>query len=394
MGKLIPIIFLVAALTGGFFQRSQASVVYRAGEGWSSESEEEGVVESTASAQLRKAQDLEQTGDTKGALGAYRGLVRKYPTSGVAPKSLLKVGELYEKSGDYEKAFDAYGKYLTVYPKAEDFDKAVESQFNIAKRFLEGERRRLFGVKTFSSMEKAQKMFEEIVKNAPYSKYAPLAQFNLGQAFEKQQKYTEAVTAYQTVTQKYPADSLAVDAQYQVGYVYLIQCRESNDPAARTKARDAFEDFIARYPNSEKVAQAKEDLKSLSGNETKSVMTVAKFYDKRKNYKAAVIYYNQVIKEQPGTPDSDEAKNRIEELKNLVGEDALRPGPERTETGERARLNRKLQAKVDTAARPDYVGPPVVVPDEVAPKKPKVRTAPGDTGPTGPVPPVEPALPQ
>jgi outer membrane protein assembly factor BamD len=397
MRKLIPILFLTTALTGGFSHLSRAALVYHAGEGWSSESEEDGAVESTASAQLHKAQDLEDRGDVKGALGAYRGLVRKYPTSGVAPKAQLKVGELYEKSGDYEKAFDAYGKYLTVYPRAEDFDKAVEAQFNIAKRFLEGERRRVFGVKTFSSMEKAQKMFEDIVKNAPYSKYAPISQYNLGQAYEKQQKYTEAVAAYQMVTQKYPSDSLAVDAQYQVGYVYLKQSRDSNDPAARTKARDAFEDFISRYPNSEKVAQAREDLKSLSGNETKNVMGVAKFYDKKKDYKAAVIYYNEVIKEQPGTPDSDFAKNRIDELKNLVGEDALRAGPERTETGERARLNRKLRAKVDTAARPDYAGPPVVVPDEVPPQKPKVRTAPGDTGPAnppGPVPPVEPALPQ
>ncbi|MEI8342977.1 MAG: outer membrane protein assembly factor BamD [Verrucomicrobiota bacterium] len=391
MGKLIPILFLVAALTGLFSQRSQAALVYRAGDGWSSESEDEGAVESTASAQLRKAQELENSGDIKGALGAYRGLVRKYPTSGVAAKSQLKVGELYEKTGDYEKAFDAYGKYLTVYPKGEDFDQAVAAQFNIAKRFLEGERKRMFGVKTFPSMERASKMFEEIVKNAPYSKYAPMAQFNLGQSYEKQQKYAEAVAAYQVVTQKYPADSLAVDAQYQVGYVYLRESRDSNDPAARAKARDAFEDFIARYPNSEKVSQAKDDLKSLSGNETKSVLGVAKFYDRQKNYKAAVIYYNEVIKQQPGTPDSDYAKNRIEELKSLVGEDALHPGPERTETGERARLNRKLQAKVDTTARPDYVGPPVVVPDEVAPKKPKVRTAPGDTGP---VPAVEPALPQ
>ena len=393
MRRLTPVLVLVAALACAFSRPSDAALVYRSGEGWSSESEDTGTIEATASAQLHKAQDLENNGDLKGALGAYRGLVKKYPTSGVAPKSQLKVGELYEKAGDYEKAFDAYGKYLTTYPKAEDFDKAVESQFLIAKRYLEGERRRLFGVKTFSSMERAQKMFEEIVKNAPYSKYAPVSQFNLGQANEKQMKYTEAVAAYQLVTQKYPADSLAVDAQYQIGYVYLKQSRESNDPAARTKAREAFEDFIARYPNSEKVSQAKDNLKSLSGSETKSALTVAKFYDKQKSYKAAVIYYNEVIKEQPGTPDSDFAKNRIEELKGLVGEDALKPGPERTETGARASQNRKLKAKVDTASRPDYAGPPVKVPDDEkqAPKKPTVRTAPSDTGPMQPV---EPALPQ
>ena len=320
-------------------------------------------------------------------------MLRKFPTSGVASKAQFKLGELNEQLGDYEKAFEAYGKYLTTYPRAEDFDKAVEAQVGIAKRFLEGERRRVFGVKTFSSLERAQKMFEEIVKNAPYSKWAPVCQFNLGQALEKQKKYPEAVVAYREVTQKYSSDSLAVDAQYQVGYVYLMQSRESNDPGDISRARDAFEDFIARYPNSEKISQAKDDLKSLSQHDARSVLDVAKYYDKKKNYKSAVIYYNQVLKEKPGTPESDSAKKRIEELKGTVGEDALRSGPERTENGERAVLNRKLKAKVDTASRPDYAGPPVAVPED-APKKPKVRTAPGDTGPVpvaGPA--VEPALP-
>lgn len=392
MRKLITILFLFTAISVEFSQRGSAALVYRAGEGWSSESEEGEVVEATASAQLQKAQDLESKSDWKGALEAYRGLVRKYPSSGVAPKSQLKVAELYEKIGDYEHAFDAYGKFITAYPKAEEFDKAVEAQFDIAKRFLEGERRRLFGVKTFSSMEKAQNMFEAIVKNAPYSKYAPLSQYNIGQALEKQSKYPEAVAAYQEVTVKYPNDSVAVDAMYQIGYVYFKQSREAYDPAARTKARDAFEDFIARYPNSEKVPQAKEDIKTLTGKETNGVLAIAKYYDKSKNYKAAVIYYNQVIKLQPGTPDSDFAKNRIQELVSLVGEDALRAGPEHTETGEKARMNRKLAAQVDTAKRPDYAGPPVVVPVEVAPEKPKVRTSPNDTAPVPPA--VEPALPQ
>ena len=387
MRKFLPILILLLAGAGPFSQRTHAALVYRSGEGWSSESEGEAPVESTASSQWHKAQDFEISGNLKEALKAYKKLVKKFPTSGVAAKSQLKVGELSERLGEDEKAFDAYGKYLTTYPRAEDFDRAVEAQVNIAKRFLEGERRVVFGVKTFSSMERAEKMFEEIVKNAPYSKLAPLCQFNIGQAAEKQQKYLEAVAAYREVTQKYPGDTLAVDAQYQVGYVYLKQSRESNDPGDRSRARDAFEDFIARYPNSEKVAQAKDDLKSLAEHDTKSVLEIAKYYDKKKNYKSAVIYYNEVIKQSPGTPESDVAKKRIEMLKSTVGEDALRSGPERTENGERAQLNRKLKSKVDTSARPDYAGPPVDGSDDVPKKSSKSssKPAPGQKAPPEPV---------
>jgi len=258
--------------------------------------------------------------------------------------------------------------------------------------FLEGKKRKVFGVPLASSMTRAQEMFEGIVKRAPFSKIAPLAQFNLGQCLEKQAKYPEAIDAYQIVATKYPNDAIAVDALYQVGYVLLREAREgSYDAASQQKAREAFEDFISRYPESEKVAQARENLKSLQGGATKGALDIAKFYERTKKYKAAVIYYNEVLKNQPDSPESAIAKARIDHLKQQFGEDALRAGPEKTETGARAKERRKLQARVDTVSRPDYVGPPVVVPEvETAPSKPKLRTS---TEGLEPVPAVEPPLP-
>ena len=89
--------------------------------------------------------------------------------------------------------------------------------------------------------------------------------------------------------------------------------------AAATKAQDAFEDFLARYPNSEKAAQAQDNLKALQNRENSGSVQIAKYYDKKKNYKAAVIYYNEVIKEQPGTPDAKAAQARIDEMKAQGG---------------------------------------------------------------------------
>jgi len=50
---------------------------------------------------------------------------------------------------------------------------------------------------------------------------------------------------------------------------------------------------------------------------------VAKFYDKQKYYRAAVIYYNEVIRQQPGSTESNLAKKRIDQLRAKVGEAAL-----------------------------------------------------------------------
>lgn len=372
---------------------AQAAVVYRSNEGWSVEGDASSKVENSASEQMRKAENLEAEGKTDAALDAYRGLLRRYSKSVLAPKAQLKTGVLLERTGRYDKAYQAYDTYLTKYPRAEDFDSVVESMFKIGQLFLEGEKRRLLGVPIAPSMTRAQEMFTGIVKRAPFSKWAPLAQFNIGQALEKQGKLLEAIVAYQQVVARYPNDAIADDALYQIGYVRLREHREgSYDRASAQKAREAFEDFINRYPESEKVAQARENLKHLEGSQTQSALEIAKFYDRTKQYKAAVIYYNDVIQQQPGSPESEVAKTRIAALKEQVGEDALRAGPERTETGARAIAHRRMQARVDTVSRPDYVGPPVKVPEpvETAPARPKLRTSPANLEP---VPAVEPPLP-
>ena len=369
----------------------QAALIYRSSEGWSIEGDDSPVAGSAAE-QMRRAEKFEANGDDADALKAYKALVKRYGTSFVAPKAQRKIGILLQKGNDFDKAYEAYSLYLTKYPQGSDFDAVVEQMFTIAKLFLEGQKKKVLGFPTTSSMARAQAMFEGIVKNAPFSKYAALSQFNVGQTLEKQGKFPEAIKAYQTAANKYPNDAIAADALYQIGYVRQKETRQgSYDRTSSAKARESFEDFANRYPDSEKVAQAKENIKNLEGGSGKSILEIARFYDKIKQHRAAVIYYNDVIKSHPSSPESEIAKTRIEELKQLLGEDALRAGPERTETGARAALPRKLQAKVDTASRPDYVGPPVVVPEEktiTGADKPKLRTSPSNLGPA-----VEPPLP-
>lgn len=392
MKKFFPVL-LGACASLLPFGEAGAAIVYRPGEGWTTESEYEdvGPAEKDSISQMNKAEAYERDGDTDKALAAYRQLVRKWPNSRLAPKAQLKVGELSEREGDYDRAFKEFGKYIKNYQKGEDFEEAVAAQYRIAMLFLEGERRKLLGLKTLPSMARAEEMLTEIVKTAPYSKVAPRAQFSAGLAQEKQGKNDEAVATYQEILVKYPNDPVAADAQYQIGYVYLAEARQgSYDPKAAMRAREAFEDFVARYPDSEKVPQANENIELLSGKRTRGSMEIAEFYDKQKNYKAAAVYYNEVIRLDPDSEESARAKERLEELRSIVGEDALKFGTERAETGERAASRRKLAAEVDTVSRPDYVGPPIVVPEITPPPKPKLRTSPDDVGP---IPAVEPPLP-
>jgi hypothetical protein len=94
----------------------------------------------------------------------------------------------------------------------------------------------------------------------------------------------------------------------------------------------------------------------------------------------------------------------MDEIRSKVGENALKIGGTGTQPTQVAGSGRKLQAQVDTASRPDFVGPPpptptptpapkvepsapLPAPDQPVPDQKPMRTAPGD------VTPVEPTLP-
>lgn len=349
-----------------------------------------------AAALLQQARDLDGAGNTSGAIAIYRTLVKRYPVSPSAPEAQFRVGELYDSSGNTKRAFDAYQKLIESYPQSREFDRAINAQLGVADGLMEKRR-----------YERAAEMYESILKSAPYTKFAPAVQFKIGQALENQSEWSKAVAAYQRVIDRYPDSSYASDALYQIGYVQFSEANSrSKDLSAAIDAKHTFEQFLAEYPNSEKAAQARENLSQMSGRESLDLLSIAKFYDRSANYRAAVIYYSDVVRRQPGTPDAELASARIEEIRSTVGEDELRT-PEREETGTRAAMRRRMKNQVQTSALSNYAGPPVsaVKPsEELAPARPRLRTSADDVRPqrgggspsganTPDLPPVEPDLP-
>jgi len=282
------------------------------------------------------AQTAEKQGNLKRAIGAYKNIVRKYPRDALAASALYRAAELEERRGNYLAAADAYRQLVERYPESPRFDEAIEAQFRIGEMYLAGKKKRILGIPLGKSQDRAVTIFASVVRTAPYGKYTARAQFDIGLAREKQNLPEMAIEAYQAVVNKFTNEPVAADAQYQIGYIWFLAARKgTTDAAATTNAKTAFQDFLLHYPHSEKAPQARANLDLLEHKETKSSYEVAKFYDKQKYYRAAVIYYNEVIRQQPGSTESNLAKKRIDQLRAKIGEAALQPAVSAVQTGKK-----------------------------------------------------------
>src|SRR5205085_3731656 len=323
--RVLPLFLLLAQ---GLFliQTTDGAVVFRPGEKAKYVAPGEEELSGNAAELFEIGQKAEREGNPKRAIRAYRQLVRKYPRDTLAAGAAFRGAVLLEQVRLHLEAASTYRLVVQNYPTSPHFNEAIEGQFRIGEMYLAGKKLKLFGIPFATSMDRAVEIFAGVVRTAPYGKYTARAQFDIGLAREKQGANDAALQAYHAVIDKFPNDPIAADAQYQIGYIWFTASKGgTKDIAATNSARTAFQDFLFRYPNSEKAPQARANLQLLEHKSTTRAFDVARYYDKQKAYRAAVIYYNEVIRQQPGSAESQKAQKRIDQLRAKLGEKMLQP---------------------------------------------------------------------
>jgi outer membrane protein assembly factor BamD len=299
---------------------SPAPLIWTKGEGWTWE--HAGVrIGTNPVDQLKIAQALQAKKDYRGAIDAYRRVIRRWPQSNSAQDAQFGLAECLSGIRYYYQAYKEYQKLIEKHPNTSHFDTVLQRQFEIGNLFLAGERQKAWGIRWFPSSERTIEIFETVVKNGPYSPVASEAQYRIGLTYEKQGDYLAAVHAYEKILERYPKSPIAETAQFQIGAAYKKESQRSEyDQNAANQAIAAFTDFLLRYPDSEKVPLAQQYQVALKEEQAKGLFNIGRFYEKSKEYKAALIYYNDVIETNPKSDWAAHAKDKVAKLTAVSSE--------------------------------------------------------------------------
>ena len=299
--------------------RCPAPLIYTPGEGWTYEpvGGEGKWQRPRAKDQMEVAQAAFDKKNYSLALKAARRVVRVWPLSDYAPQAQYLVGRCQEEKGQHEKAFKEYQKLLEKHPKLVNYQEVLQRQYEIANKFLGGKWFRLWYVIPFRSMDRTSEMYAKIVKNGPYSDIAPQAQMKIGAAREKQKNYPMAVKAYELAADRYQdRPQVAADALYRAGLAFNKQAQTADyDQSTAGQAIATFTDFMTLYPNDNRVTEAQDIITSLKAEQARGNFRTAKFYEKRKRWAGALVYYNEVLLQDPNSAQATEARERIDFLK-------------------------------------------------------------------------------
>ncbi len=323
MNRRIGLLIWIAVGLFAFAERCPAPLIFTPGEGWRYERAGGGGswARTRAKDQIDVAQAAFDAKDYGTAMKAARRTVTVWPFSDYAPQGQYLLGRCQEEKHHDEAAFLAYQKLIERYPKVENYDEVILRQMAIANRFLAGQWFRAFKVVPFfPSMDKTIKLYEQVIKNGPFSEVAPQAQINIGVAHERKvvKDYPEAVRAYERAADKYADRKEGVDALYRAGDTYYKQAKKAEyDQSIAAQSIATFTDFATLHPAEPRVATAQKKVASLKTEQARGSFEIARYYEKRRKWDGAKIYYNDVLTKDPDSELGGEARKRIDAISQL-----------------------------------------------------------------------------
>lgn len=308
---------------------------------------------------LAEAQQLEAQKKFGRARGIHERIVKSFPLTQSAAVSQFSIGQAIESEGNALEAFDAYQVFVEKYVHETLFGEAIERQYKIATEAMTAKSAvvmRLF--KTKAQPSRVVEMFRKIATSAPYSDYAPDALFKIGEIEHEAGHHDQALSALQEILDNYPKDPVAKEAALKI--IEIRQSRSTRDDSHIERTQIEMEKFLYDHGDDPRAAGIREKVVEFNERDAQKKLETAQYYEKKKNHRAAAIYYQAVPE---GSKTYAKAQAGLKRLATIDPNLIQSPSAPK----------KRVVADTQVTQSPNYVGPPP--PHLKAPPKPKMRVS-------------------
>ena len=303
---------------------------------------------------MRVADIQSLSGQYAGAAESYESILKRFSKSDFEETLLWKTAEAFRMSGDIEKAIRAYNRYLDKYGKGQKIVEArvaigdlhymsgdYDSGVKVFKKLISSSEKRAFpagaalklarGYLNLNRVSDAINTLDLVVKNHPDAEMVAQAYFLKGWAFQQENKYKEANTAYVALLDQYPQSSLKEETSWHLASNHYALKRYK-------EALKSFKSFGQAFPDSVRKSEemvrkchaAMGDYKSaLTASSAFFEMNPQRAIDIHKRYDEAMALfdvqsYSSAIKVAKTIIDKFPSHPLSVELMVLIGEAYLR----------------------------------------------------------------------
>jgi outer membrane protein assembly factor BamD (BamD/ComL family) len=271
----------------------------------------------TAELQVEYARSLMLENEFKKAMQETEKFSDYYADSEYADKNQFLRGEIRMAQGKPIEAAREFQQVVGKYPNSALYDDVIKMQYQIGDQlYADGQKQ----VKKFWTLapkrpyKRAGEVYAMVIANQPFTDAAAEAQYKVGLCRHTRKQYIEASFEYKRVIEDYSTSPWVDDAAAGLANCYYDSALPSDyDQQPSQLAITAIDEFKERFPgdarNSELAGKKSEMRESIAEQRLKT----AQFYEKRRNYASARIYYGIAAKEFAGTAAAEKASQWLEQ---------------------------------------------------------------------------------
>jgi outer membrane protein assembly factor BamD len=160
----------------------------------------------------------------------------------------------------------------------------------------------------------AAALFDEVERQHPYSVWARRAQLMSAFSYYLAREFPDSIKSSQRFLSIHPGNKDAPYALYLIALDYYEQIQDvTRDQKITQQALDAMGELVRRYPDSNYAADARLKMDLVRDHLAGKEMEIGRFYERRRDWLAAVIRFRKVVDDYQTTTHAAEALMRLTE---------------------------------------------------------------------------------
>jgi TolA-binding protein len=261
------------------------------------------------------------------AAGTYANAAARWPESGLEQDAMFMVGESYYFADNYVDAEEAYEILVKKYPSSKHLDRSIGHRYLMAQYWLQ---RSKDDAEAFYSVNMTDdskpwrdthghgiRVLDRIRLDDPTSPLADDATLMIANTLFARGKYVEADQYYSDLRRTFPSSEHQFDAHF-LGLKAKLEMYQG--PQYSGAPLDDAEQLVTQlrrqFPRQteEKREVIDRAYAEVRMKKAEREWNDGRYFDYRGEYGSSRHYYELIIREYPGTPHADMARERLAEI--------------------------------------------------------------------------------
>jgi len=277
----------------------------------------------TPELQVEYARSLLLAGDYARAWRETEKFDQFYSDTDMADRNQFLKGEIRLAQGRHLDAAQQFQQVITAHPDTGLFDEAIAQQYAIGDALYDRGQDRLqqrWRLYRKRPLRRAVEVYGMVVDNQPFTPAAAEAQYKMGRSRYALGQYVEAAFEYRRVIEDYSGSPYVPDASFGLAMAYSQQALPpAYDQSPSELTVNAVEDFSQRFPADPRTAELAGVRSEMEENMAEHRLLIAQFYERRRQFDAAKIYYEIVRDAYPNTAAANQARAWIDANPGVEG---------------------------------------------------------------------------